>query len=919
MGGLLVHRREIHASRDFLGRTSSGPAGMVVEGEAGIGKTTLLWEISEEAAAQGFRVSATCGSPSEVRYAYAAIADVLSALDANADADLSAVQRTALDRLLSHEDEGPRPNERIVATAFLSVMQQRSLAAPVLVTIDDAQWLDASSRAVFAFVARRLTGRVGILTAVRTSGTAPANALSWLRFARPDSTVRIKMRPLTLGAIHALIRNRLGRTLPRPTVTRVHEISGGNPFFALELARSIVDNPTGTPADLPESLAVLVRQRIGRPDDELRTVLLAASCAVPPTLERISSITNLAVDRVVDIVEAVHESGVVELKGNTVQFCHPLFAHGFYTAANPAQRRAMHRNLAVVVDQPELKAQHFALSTTTSDPGVLKALDDAAKAQTHGAPAVAAELLELAIKLGGDTPLRRLRAAEQHFRSGALQSARTHLQSTLDTLPATGFLRCSALILLAAGSAHDEGMGNAVTALTEAIDAADEPTMKLYARLLLIPALNQTGRMNDCVAHARAAIDEADRLGVDDLRSQALAIWALVSFMHGLGLDEPSLQRALSLEDRDTRAAVTLRASAVAALLAGWAGQLDEAREQMQQIRLRVLQDGTEIDILWATAESARIEMWLGRYDDAAWLIEDAVQRAEQIDGRHVLAGLWGYQAMIAAYTGQEPETRAAARASIGAAQETGAFYLIRSPVTALALLEVSLGNYAAAVAAVQPLIDAFDSSHDTEIAMGGWISDAIEALSALGRTDEAGPLVAALEHNGAHHDRPWMLAVGARGRSQLLAAQGDLVAAERAAAEAMGHHERLPMPFERARTQLLLGQLQRRRRRKQQAEPNLRDALRTFEVLGAPLWAHRARAALTRLAGPTDASNRLTPAEQRVAERAADGLSNKQIAAELFLAPKTVESNLSSVYRKLGIRSRAGLPAALQPPTART
>lgn len=915
MGGRAVRQQESLATQSFLTRMSSSPAGMVVEGAAGIGKTTLVWQTAETAGAQGIRVLSTCGSPTEVRYAFGAVADLLRTVDADVYADLPAVQQTSLERVIALEGDGPPMNERIVAAAFLSVVQHPSFAGPVLLLIDDAQWLDASSQAVLSYTARRLNGPVGILASVRTGDAGPADPLSWLRFARPDSTARIRLRPMTFDDIHTLVSQRLGHTLPRPIVTRIHEISDGNPFFALELARSVAAKPSHDVVDLPDSLATLVRQRIGRPGREVAAVMLAAACAVPPTVERLSSAVDLTADRVVEIIDSVESSGIVELKGNAVHFCHPLFARGIYTGASPSQRRDMHRKLAAVVEEPELKARHLALASTTGDPSTLQALDEAAEVTAaKGAPAVAAELLELAIKLGGDTPIRRLRAAEQHFRSGTLHQARSHVQSTIDDLPARGFLRWSALMLLAGGSAHDEGMASAIAYLNEAIEVADQPALTLHARLLLVPAMNQAGQMSACVEHARIAVAEAERLGIDSLRSQALAIWVLVSFMHGLGLDERSLNTALALEDPDIQAAVTLRASAVAALTTAWAGQLDRAREQMARVQRRALQSGTEIDILWATTEAARINMWMGRYSEATELIDDALQRAEQIGGRHVMVGLWGCQAMIAAHSGDELKAATAARESLHNAQATATFYLVRPPITALAFLAVSRSEYSEAVTVVQPLLEAFDPSHDTEIVMGGWLPDAIEALTALGRTDEAESLVAALEHNGAQHDRPWMLAIGARGRSHLLAALGELEAAEHAAQQAMAHHRRLPMPFENARTQLLLGQLRRRRRRKQAAEPDLREALHTFERLGAPLWADRARAELVRLAGPTDAEIGLTTAERQIAERAAAGQSNKQIAAELFVAPKTVERHLSNVYRKLGIRSRAGLSAALRP-----
>ena len=156
---------------------------------------------------------------------------------------------------------------------------------------------------------------------------------------------------------------------------------------------------------------------------------------------------------------------------------------------------------------------------------------------------------------------------------------------------------------------------------------------------------------------------------------------------------------------------------------------------------------------------------------------------------------------------------------------------------------------------------------------------------------------------------------MAARGRGHVLAARGDLDGAQRAVEIAMVLHDRLPMPFETARTQLLLGQLQRRRRRRRHdAAVATREALQTFERLGAPLWAARAQAELARLDGSRGDGHALSPTELRIAERAATGMSNKEIAAELFISDKTVEMNLSRAYRKLGIRSRAGLSAALQP-----
>jgi DNA-binding NarL/FixJ family response regulator len=220
------------------------------------------------------------------------------------------------------------------------------------------------------------------------------------------------------------------------------------------------------------------------------------------------------------------------------------------------------------------------------------------------------------------------------------------------------------------------------------------------------------------------------------------------------------------------------------------------------------------------------------------------------------------------------------------------------------------LGNYDAAVTALEPLLSEVEAEpRATEIFLAAFLPDAAEALIHLRRLDEAEPLVEALERNGRRLDRAWMLAVGARCRGLLQAAQGDLDDASRAVEAAMAEHERLPMPFERARTQLLLGRLQRRLGHRDAATKTLRDALESFERLGTPLWADRARAEFAR----AEASSRgpaggLTPSEQQVAELAALGMKNRDVAAALFISPKTVEVNLARIYRKLGIRSRAEL-----------
>ena len=920
MAGASVERAtESRAVDDLLVRAEHGPAGLVVEGEAGIGKTTLVLEAVGVAERRGFRVLSAGGSPAEVSYAYAALADLLRDVEEATLAGLPRVQRVAIERARFGESTSGEPasDEHCVATAFVSVLQRVSADAPVLLVIDDAQWLDSSSRAVIGYAARRFTGRTGLLVTLRAAEPMPADSVEWPRLSIPDGLRRIRMSPLSLGEVHAVVSQRLGRTLPRPVITRLHEMCGGNPFFALELAHNIAASAdadaAGCADDLPPSLAELVGQRIGSHDAPTAAALLAAACAAAPTVELISRATQTTVDEVIDVLEPVVADGVVVIDGHRVRFTHPLYATGVYSKSSRGHRRAMHRALAPIVDGAENRARHLALAATTADPSARAALDEAAGVVvSQGAPAVAAELVELAITLDGDTAQRRIQAAELHFRAGSVLPARRHLQTAIDRLPA-GEHRCLALMLLGAVLAYDDDLGSAVQTMTQAVrDAQDDTALRAHCLLRLALATFMVGRGEEAIAYANDAVLQADRLDVPDLRSRARAIWVAIRFVRGFGVDRDALRTALQLEDRGGGATTWYRASAVDAMICAWTGDLMEARARMSAVRRHMLDGGTELDIIWAANHLATIDVWLGRYADAAVSVREAVERAEQMNGRNVLVTAWGWQAAVAAYTGDHAVARAQSGAAMAAAQATGAPHLVSAPTATLAFLEVSLGDYAAAFTALEPLLAAFDPAHDVEIVTGGWLPDAVETLCALGRVEAAAPLVDALEGNGVRHDRPWMLAMGARGRAQICAARGDLDTAQRLAERALSHHQRLPMPFETARTQLLLSQLQRRRRRKKDAAATLAVALDTFDRLGTPLWARRARAERTRLNGARGDGQAMTATERRIAQLAATGLSNKQIAAELFVAVKTVEMNLSRVYRKLGIRSRAGLSGAL-------
>jgi predicted ATPase len=374
---------ELAAVDALLEAVSAGPAALILEGEPGIGKTTLLDAARDVALARRFRVLAARPAPTEVRMAHAGLADLLR--DAPLDA-LPPAQRAALDAaLLRGETAVTRaPDRRAVAAALLTTIEALAATAPVLILIDDLQWLDASTTSALGFALRRVTGRVGLLAASHP----PADRL----VAR-----RLTIGPLPSASIGRVIRRRLRAPLSPAAAQRVETLSGGNPLFALEIARA----PDAT--RLPDTLKDLVSERLDDLDEHVRLTLATAAALERPDVALIAAALP---DR--DVVAALTEAeaaDIITFTQGAVVFAHPLLAAGAAEHVAPAQRRAIHARLAELVTDPEQRARHLARASVQPDAATIAALDEAAAlATTRGAPAAAAELLDLARALGADAP-----------------------------------------------------------------------------------------------------------------------------------------------------------------------------------------------------------------------------------------------------------------------------------------------------------------------------------------------------------------------------------------------------------------------------------------------------------------------------------------------------------------------------------
>ena len=883
-----------------------GPAWLRVWGEAGIGKTTVLQAGISDARERGYRVLASSPAEAELRLSYSGLTDLLDNVDEATFEGLSAPRRRALEAaLLRRADVDQESDPRAVATGLLSVMIRLSGATPLLLAIDDLQWLDEPSRRVVAFAFRRCRGPVVLLTTERPEFLADAR--NELCPSDPDRILRMQVGPLTVGALHHVIRQATGRSFARPTMLSIADRSSGNPFFAIEIARSLGVLATGVPA-LPSTLAQAVNKRIGLLAPAVREVMLVASAAAQPRVELIGQACGAA--DILEVLASAEDSGLVELSGGELRFRHPLWAEGVYNDASGPERRAVHARLSSLVEDVEERARHLALSATAGPAETVSALDAAAdRARARGAASAAAELLEMAIGLGARDAARRVRAACDHFDADDPGRATELLEDVVADL-GPGPQRAEALVLLGALSYQGNDYVEAIEILEQAYaEAGEAPSLRGRIAMELAVALNNSGQLQRGAEYATIAVGAAGAVGDDGLLAEALSGHEVYQFMLGHEIDEDSLALALDLEDRDRRSHAVLWPSLNAAMIQIWTHQLMRARSSFAELHDRCVERGSESDLWFVLAHSSQLALWCGDVEAAERLQDELTDRADMTGSDIPQALALGVRGLIAAWRGRVPEARTAGSSALTLLRQSRFAVAALYSLGALGMVELSVGNAAAAADYLAPAAAQMTAYEFAEPALIPFWPDAAEALITVGRFEEAEVIIERLEVSGGNPSRIWARAMAARCRGLLLAARGDVEGAAAAYGKALTVHEQLPdSRYDLARTLLVAGQLQRRRRERRAARASLARAAQLFEEVGTNQWATQARAELDRTGSSFGGPDQLTPTEARVAELAASGHTNREVAALLFISAKTVEANLARVYRKLGIHSRAEL-----------
>ena len=905
---MIGREAELSTIDGFLASPGDGFAVLALEGEPGIGKTTVWREGVSRARASGYQVLSCRPAQSEARMSFVGLVDLLAPVADEALRALPGPQRDVLAVALLRAPAGRRRiDQRTVSVAFLSLMRSLAGTQQVLLAVDDAQWLDRASAAVLEFATRRLDKeRVRGLTAVRLVDE-PMSAFDHVAGERRRP---LRLGSLSVGSLHEMIKGQLEQAFARPTLIKIAELSGGNPFYALEIARALStagEPGAGEPLPVPEELGKLVGARIRRLPASSREALLVASALSAPTLELVDAAGLKAAER----------AGIVRLMGDgRVEFTHPLFASAVYEAAPPTRRREVHAELARRVGDLEERARHLALSAPEQAEDVAAVLEaGAAKARSRGAWHSAAELLEESraltpANLSDSWRRRGIDAADCYARAGDRARSRRVLEEVLAETPGGSF-RGHALLLLAEITHNEASFPEALGLLKEAAQHTSDPRLGARIEIGISFVLANGWDAEGAIAAARRALALAEETGDELLIGVALAFWAMMGYLAGHGVDWGLVERSLEFDDVGGVLPLYSRPGAIAGFLLLYTGRLSEARERLLAQRAWALEHGDESDLAFVLYWLVWLETLSGDYRAATAHAEDAIRFATLTGGHSSLAWIYAMRGLLRAHTGEIEAARADCARAATMADETGFATAVRWVAAAKCRVELTVGDPGAAWLAAEPLVKVIEQEGIREPQEAPFLPDAIEALISLGQLDRASALLDTFVQRAQAVDRAWALATGGRCGGLLLAARGELSGAEVALGYALTQHDRLEMPFERARTLLCLGRVQRRGKRRKAARERLGEALEIFENLGAPLWAEKTRAELERThvrEAPTD----LTPSEDQVAQLAARGLKNREIAERLYLSPKTVEANLARAYRKLGVRSRAELGAAM-------
>ena len=900
---------ELASVSRFLGSLSAGCAGLLLVGDAGIGKSTVWTEAVAAARSRSLHVLACrCAQP-EAKLSFSALGDLLGPVLDEGTLRLPPPQAKALDvAMLRANPADDALDTRAVCLGVLSALRELSASGGALLAIDDIQWLDMGTAAILDFALRRLENESVAVVASLRRPSGDGLPLDLDRVL-PAGVTRVQLGPLPVAAISKILRNQGLERLSAPSVWRILQACGGNPLYALELARELqahgAEPAPGEPLPVPASLARLVEERLADLPDAARHLLLLAAAAPHPTVAMLS---RACLGRpVVSLLQPALDRRIAEIGGETIRFAHPLWASAAYSAASASARQQAHRRLAALCADAEERARHLALAAEQPSEEVAEALSEAARlARSRGAAQAAAECAVMAARLtpGRERRLdRQIDAADYLFNAGDAAGASGLLDALVAELPA-GPIRARARV--GRIRTYDENRA-AIGMLELALEDA-RGDARLQAKIHQTMAWLCDFDLSQGLRHADAAVAVLAGEDAPALLAGALGAKLWLEFLLGMGLRLDLARRAAALEQRARPARAVDGGELPLGALLKSADRLDEARAKLEGVLAAAERDQDESSKFEVFLELGHLECLAGR-----WLLAEryAKQAAEFVDltGREEVRQLvLGLAALVDSLHGRLDPARAQATEGMRRAEATRSTWSALMILPVLGFIELSAGQPAEAVAYLARADATCERIGLREPGRFRFHADYAEALIACGELDQAAAVLGRFEERGQALGRPWATATAARCQAMLMAARGDLKAALGQVDIALDRHEQLAMPFEFARTLLVGGQVHRRARQKKQARIMISHAAADFTSLGAATWGARARDGLSRLGIRPPAPLELTVTERQVADLAAAGMTNREISERMFISLRTTEANLSRVYRKLGVRSRAEL-----------
>lgn len=894
---------ERQAVATFLAAAASAPALLSLQGEAGIGKTTLCRHLIAQARASGSTVLECRPTAVEQDLSFAALTDLLSTVD---DATLDALprpQRDALAAATLRADLGREaPEPRAIGTGLGGLLCFLAAHRPVVLVVDDEQWLDAPTYEALTFALRRVGALPFGLVTSRRAGTAGSSDLA-AALAAPQWKSGLALEGMTAGALFHVVREELGISLSRPALTRITEASKGNPYVAVELARNGLV--------VPESLYALTAERLTPLSTSTREAVLAVACAGRPTTALMSALGLR------EALISAEDLGIVVLQQGRFDFSHPLVGSAALELASPAQLRDLHRRLAVHQTDPEARARHSALSTPDPDGQVAAALDEAvASAVARGAPATATELARLAVeRTEQDQPVdawqRRIRLAGLLHVAGATADAGDVLDRLAEDCP-VGPIRAQGWLILTEVAYQTSSVQRAVACAAHALDEVGDDVALRVRTLLSLATLSSDAVVS--ADYASQAQEHIDRVHLDD---QELRAWALCEqlsarFQMGNGLDLEELDRALALERQGRAWRSSDQVAAIRPVLLKWSDHLEQAKSALEELHAKALEEGNEGLVPYALGHLSGVALRRGHPEEAAALADQHLAHAEAAGQESQRVQALVNTASVDAQCGRLDTAEAAAEEVLTWAETEQDTWLEMSATGLLGFVALTRQQASPARLWFDRWWVACQAAGARDPGVSRFHGDHIEALIADGALHEARERLVELEGLALQARRVSAQAVARRCRGLLAATDGDHEGAVALLHEALALHDAAPITFERGRTLLVEGLSHRRAKAKREASRVLGEALAAFTDVGAASWVARVDAELARVGGRADSPLELTASERRIAELAGSGLTNRQVAEQSFISPKTVEANLARIYRKLGISSRAELGAKM-------